>query len=149
MGRTSAVRIAAASLVLALSATACAPGYYAASGSSSGGGTYMGFMVGVSNAPPPPRLYFRGEPRFSVTISSGVRVVEAPDTDSDLFYYGGTYFMYSSGYWYRSRTYDGNYVLVEVRQVPRAVLQVPERHWRNHPGRGRARGHDKGDRGRW
>lgn len=144
MRRNSAVRMIAASLVLALSATACAPGYYS-NGSSS---TYMGFSVGVSNAPPPPRLYFRSEPRFRLTISSGVRVVDAPDTDCDLFLYGGTYYMYSEGYWYRSRAYDGDYALIEVRRVPRAVLEVPERHWRHHPGRGHARGHYKGDRGR-
>jgi len=144
MRRISAVSIAAVSLVVALSASACAPGYYSRGSSS----THMGFSVGVSNAPPPPRLYFRSEPRFRMTISSGVRVVEAPDTDCDLFYYSGTYFMYSSGYWYRSRSYDGNYTLIEVRRVPRAVLDVPERHWRHHPGRGHARGHDKRDRGR-
>jgi len=141
MRRTSAAFVSAASLVLILSASACAPGYY----SSGGGSTYMGFMVGVSNAPPPPRVY-RSSPQFTLTVSSGVRVVEAP-ADCDMFFYGGTYYMYSSsGYWYRCNTFDGTYTLVEVRRVPRAVLGVPAAHWRHHPGKGHGRGHDKHDK---
>jgi hypothetical protein len=141
MRRTSAGFVAVASTVLILSASACAPGYY--SYSSSAPDTYMGFVVGVSNAPPPPRVY-RGSPQFTVTVSSGVRVIESPEPDCDMFFYGGTYYLYSSsGYWYRCNSYDGSYSLVEVRRVPRVVLEVPAAHWRHHPGKGHGRGHDK------
>lgn len=144
MSRHTAVA-AALSLVLALSATGCAP-MYSAGGPSR---TYMGFAITVGDAPPPPRLYFADEPRF--VFVGGVRIVDAPDPDCDLFYYGGAYWLYRSGYWYRSRAYDGSYVAVEVRRVPRAVLEVPPKHWRHHPGRGRALGHEKRGhpRGRW
>ena len=142
MRRTSAAFVAVASLVLILSVSACAPGVYTYS--NNGSGTYMGFLVGVSNAPPPPRVYVRSAPTYVVTVSSGVRVVESPEPDCDMFFYGGTYYLYSSsGYWYRCRDYGGNYALVEVRSVPRAVLEVPSAHWRHHPGKGHGRGHDK------
>lgn len=149
MRHASAVGFLAATLSLVLSAASCAPAYYA-DGSTR---TYLGFTVGVSsNAPPPPRLYFRDEPRVQVVVSSGVRVVEAPDPDCDLFVTGGVYYLYRSGYWYRSRQYDGDYQVIEVTRVPRAVLEVPPRYWRNHPGRGQGRWKQKGhdhDRGRW
>lgn len=142
MTRTNAGLVAAASLAMILTVSACAPGLYTYS--SAGTDTYMGFVVGVNNAPPPPRVYVRSEPRYVVTVSSGVRVVESPEPDCDMFFYGGYYYLYSSsGYWYRCRDYGGNYSLVEVRRVPRYVLQVPEAHWRHHPGKGHGRGHDK------
>jgi hypothetical protein len=141
MRRTSAAFVVTASIVLILSASACAPGLYTYS--SGNQDTYMGFMVGVNNAPPPPRVYYGSGPQFTITVSSGVRVVEPPQPDCDMFYYGGIYYLYADGYWYRCRDYGGNYALVEVRSVPRAVLQVPEAHWRHHPGRGHARGHEK------
>lgn len=145
MKRPSAVRIAVASLLLVLSAAACAPVYQ----SSTPSRTYMGFYVGVQNAPPPPRLYFRSEPRLTVVVASGVRVIDAPEPDCDMFLYGGTYYLYASGYWYRSSRYDGSFRAIEPHRVPRAVLNVPARHWRNHPGNnGRGRWRND-DRGRW
>jgi hypothetical protein len=135
MRHASVVGFSAALFVLAALASGCAPALY--SGGSSQ--TYMGFSIGVSNAPPPPRVYYRSEPRFLFVVSSGVRVVEPPDSDCDLFYFSGSYYLYRSGYWYRSRSYGGDYRVIEVRRVPRAVLDVPPRHWRNHPGRGHGR----------
>jgi len=146
MRRTSRSFVAAASFVLVLSAIACAPAYYSDAQAS----TYLGFRVDVGNAPPPPRLYFRSGPQYRVTVSSGVRVIDSPDPNCDLFLYSGNYYLYSGGYWYRCREYGGDYTLVEVYQVPRPVLQVPEKHWHHHPGRGQgnAYGHEKHGHGK-
>lgn len=140
MKRASVVSLTAASLVLVLSLAACAPVYY----SDRPARTYMGFSVGIESAPPPPPIVFRSEPSFFLVAGTGVRVVNAPDPDCDMFQYGGYYYLYNAGYWYRSRSYDGDYVAIEVTRVPRPILQVPERHWRHHPGRGHGHG-----RGRW
>jgi len=130
-------------LLLASTAAGCAPVLY----SDSPARTYRGFTIGVSNAPPPPRYVIRARPRFLFVVASGVRVVQPPEPDCDLFYFGGSYYLYRSGYWYRSRSYGGDYRVIEVRRVPRPVLDVPPRHWRNHPGRGHGRWKNA-DRGR-
>ena len=94
--------------------------------------TYFGFTLGIESAPAPPELVFRGEPRYE-EVEGDVAVVECPDPGSDLFVYGGIYYLYSAGYWYRCNRYDGTYAVVEVRRVPRPVLMVPEGHWRHRP----------------
>ncbi|MFI5371088.1 MAG: hypothetical protein ACHQ52_05975 [Candidatus Eisenbacteria bacterium] len=102
--------------------------------------TYLGFTVGIAEAPVPPVIAFQGDPHLEFVEASDVRVVEAPDPDCDLFQYRGGYFLYRNGFWYRSGRVDGPYQPIEVHHVPRPVLNVPDGYWRHRPYR------DAGDR---
>lgn len=90
-----------------------------------------------------PRLVFRDEP--DVVVVPGSRVYYVRDHDYDLYRYGSYWYYNYDGGWYRSRRYNGPFVYVGSRSVPRAVAYVPvkyRKHWRDaHPGR--AHGHTK------
>ena len=96
-----------------------------------GSSTYVGFSIGVSSAPPPPRVVFVERP--SVMIVPGTSVYVVQNTDYDVFQYGGYFWLSSGGYWYRSRSYSEPFVVCDVRRVPRTVLTVPAPHWKHHP----------------
>jgi hypothetical protein len=98
-----------------------------------GTNTYFGFSIDLRSAPPPPRLRFDAEPEREYVQGSDVYVVRSPNPDCDMFQYQGTWFVYYSGYWYQCDRYDGSFVAVDVRSVPRPVLEVPPGHWRHHP----------------
>jgi hypothetical protein len=101
----------------------------------SSGATYYGFIVGVTNAPPPPNPHLLREPRVVRATDAMVYVVHDDQVryDGDLFRYGQYWFAYDHGYWYRARSHRGPYVLMEVRRVPRAILGVPRSYWKHHP----------------
>jgi hypothetical protein len=134
--------VAALAIVVAIALASCA----ATIDSTGRTRTYFGFTLGIESAPPPPPLVFSGDPRYDDIEDSEVRVVECPDPGSDLFVYGGAYYLYSAGFWYRSDRYDGPYAVLEVRRVPRPVLIVPERHWHHRPRWDSEDRHDRGDR---
>jgi hypothetical protein len=104
---------------------------FAALAVPAGAATYLGFSIGVSNAPPPPRVIITSRPEFYAVPGTRVYVVE--NTDYDLFRYGGTYYIYNDGYWYRSSRSSGPYVVVDVRSVPVQILRVPSERWKHHP----------------
>jgi len=112
--------------------------------------TYFGFQIGVSNAPPPPRVYFEDPPQVVFVPESRVYVVD-DDCDYDMFRYGRFWYVVQDGYWYRSRSYRGPFLVVDARYVPRPIYYVPAEHWRHrdwddegeHHGRKHhGRGHD-------
>ena len=94
-----------------------------------GSTTYFGFSIGVNNAPPPPRVVVVERPQ---AIAVG-RVYLIENSDYDTFQYGSAYYCYNDGYWYRARNYNGPFVVVDVRSVPRPILDVPAPHWKHHP----------------
>ncbi|MGE5175360.1 MAG: hypothetical protein ACM3JJ_03215, partial [Hyphomicrobiales bacterium] len=96
-------------------------------------GYRYGAEVEVSNAPPPPRLVFHARPHYDVV--RGVYIVDhdAYDADCDVFGYGGSWYAYSDGYWYRARSYDGPYAVIRVSSVPDRIFEVPEGRWKHHP----------------
>jgi hypothetical protein len=96
-----------------------------------GSSTYVGFSIGVSNAPPPPRVVFVEPPRF-VSVS-GTSVLVVQNSSYDVFRYGGYIYLSTGGYWYRARSHGEPFVVCDVRRVPRAVLTVPSQHWKHHP----------------
>jgi hypothetical protein len=95
--------------------------------------THFGFHFGVSNAPPPPRLYYRYEPQVVRLPGSSVYVVDPEANDYDIFHSGNYWYATRDGYWYRARSYRGPFVVVDVRSVPRAIFRAPPRYWRHHP----------------
>ncbi|HEX7078294.1 MAG TPA: hypothetical protein VF363_07730 [Candidatus Eisenbacteria bacterium] len=116
----SFAKIAPALLLAAACLTGCA-------------GYRYGAEIDVSNAPPPPRLYFTARPHYEVV--SGVYVVDHDfyDADCDVFGYSGSWYAYSGGYWYRARSYNGPYVAIEIQSVPDRIFAVPENRWKHHP----------------
>lgn len=109
-----------AAIVLALSAPA--------SGATP---TYFGFNIGVTNAPPPPMMVYDEPPPVVLVPRTRVYVIE--DDDRDFFRYGGMWYAYNDGYWYRARSYRGPFAVVDVRRVPNQIFYVPASHWHHHP----------------
>ncbi len=96
---------------------------------------YYGFVVGVTNAPPPPVIRLAHEPHAVRATDAMVYVVDDPALrfDGDLFRYGQYWFAYTHGYWYRARAHTGPYTVMDVRKVPRAIIGVPRKLWKHHP----------------
>lgn len=124
--------------------------------------TYFGFTIGVHGGSPPPAFVFTDEPH--VVYVNQVAVVDDRRCDDDVFSCQGAWWRYHDGWWYRSRRWRGPWEGVDVRYVPRRVIDVPGERWRHHPhggppgqmkkwddgddrghghGRGHAYGHDK------
>jgi hypothetical protein len=94
-------------------------------------GSSVGVSINIGNAPPPPMVVFRHEPRVVVVPGSTVYVVD-DDCDYDVFRYGVYWYVFNDGYWYRARGHRGPYGVVSARYVPTAIVNVPPRYWR-HP----------------
>ncbi len=94
----------------------------------------VGFSIFITNAPPPPVVVFREEPRFAYIPERRVYVVE-DDCDYDFFRYGTFFYVYDDGYWYRSRSYRGPFVAIRASYVPRPIFYVADNgyHWRQQP----------------
>lgn len=137
---STAPRILAAALMVAAGALA-----------SGCAGYRYGAEVEVSNAPPPPRIYFSSRPHYDVVY--GVYVVDHGeyDDDCDVFGYGGSWYAYTGGFWYRAQSYNGPYAVISVSSVPERIFRVPPGRWKHHPHGGppgqtkkRTREHDRG-----
>ncbi len=109
--------------------------------------TSWGVSVNLGNAPPPPVVVVREEPRVVMVPGSTVYVVDDDRYAYDCFRSGVYWYAWNDGYWYRSRAWRGPFTAVESRSVPRAILIVPQKHWKHHPHGGRAglakRQHDR------
>jgi hypothetical protein len=100
--------------------------------SHAGAQTWFGFQVGISGgSPAPPPYMFRQEPR--VVVVNDVYVVDDDGCDDDVFRHRGVWWRMHAGHWYRSSSWRGPWVTVDVRRVPERVLVVPARHWKHHP----------------
>ena len=100
---------------------------------AAGGPAYFGFQIGVRDAPPPPRMVFSDSPDYYVVEGTGVYVVTNADPDYDMFRYNSYWYVCYDGYWYRARSYNGPFAVIDVRSVPNQVVSVPPEHWRHHP----------------
>jgi hypothetical protein len=90
--------------------------------------------IDISNAPPAPTLLFHVRPREQFLPEERVYVVVDPDAgDYDCFRYGGYYWAFHEGYWYRSASWNTRFVVVQPRYVPTVFYQVPAERWKNHP----------------
>jgi len=96
--------------------------------------TWFGFQVGISGGTPPP-VVLRSEP--TVVVVNDVYVVNDDRCDDDVFRTDNVWWRLRGGYWYRSPSWRGPWIAVDVRRVPERVLVVPARHWKHHPRGGR------------
>ena len=91
----------------------------------------------VRHAPPAPAFDFQARPHFRHINRQNVYVLEDNDNrfDADYFRYGGYYYTYSNGFWYRSRSYRGPFRVVRADLVPRQIFSVSttDYNWRHKP----------------
>ena len=69
-------------------------------------------------------ISFDTEPDVMV-VPGGRGVYYVQDSDADLYRYGSNWYMNYNGDWYRSGSYNGPWVFVGYRSVPRDVYSVP------------------------
>jgi hypothetical protein len=79
------------------------------------------------------------------------RVFFAPSVEVDLFFFSGYWWTPHRGHWFRSRSSDGPWVVVETRHVPVTVVRVPpdyRKRWGHHERHPftRVKEHWRGDR---
>jgi hypothetical protein len=64
-------------------------------------------------------VVFVGTPTL-IEVDSGIWVVR--DSDQATYYVDDYYWVYRDGVWYRSRAYDGGWIVVEVSIVPGTIV---------------------------
>jgi len=94
---------------------------------------YYGFHIGITNAPPAPKVVYREEPEVVLVSGRDVYMVEDNDYDCDVFHVGAYWYAMSNGYWYRAHSHRGPFKVIDVRRVPRSIFATPSKHWRHHP----------------
>ena len=92
----------------------------------------MDVAVSIGNAPPPPVIVFRSEPRWVVLPTGDVSYYDGPGA-YDYLRYGSRYYIYNNGYWYRAPSFRGPFVVIREAYVPRAFYGLHDRgyHWRH------------------
>jgi hypothetical protein len=108
-------------------------------------GTGINARIEIASAPAPPPLAFIGVPQWRYLPDLDVYVLADDRFEYDMFRVGGTFYLFSEGYWYRASDPRGPYVAVEVRHVPDRILRIDDRdyHWRRHPQAWRDSDHDR------
>ena len=74
-----------------------------------------------------PSISFPAPPPL-VVVEPGVQVV--PDNDQEVFVVDGWFWHRNGGSWFRTRTHNGGWVVVEPRLVPPTLVRVPEGRYR-------------------
>jgi hypothetical protein len=111
--------------------------------------TNIGISVNIGDAPPPPVVVVREEPRTVYLRDEHVYVVQDDRWDDDCFRVGAFWYSWHSGYWYRARTWRGPFRVIEERYVPVAIHRVPDRCWKHgHRYHGRSDDLARGERSR-
>jgi hypothetical protein len=77
-----------------------------------------------------PSITFSTEPEV-VTVPGTRGVYYVQDSDNDIYRYGNNWYMNYNGDWYRAGSYNGPWVFVGYRSVPRDVYSVPSTYRRN------------------
>ena len=89
-----------------------------------GGNAGASFTLRIGDRYNGPELGFYSEPRVvSVPGTRGVYYVR--DSDNDIYRYGNSWYMNFNGDWYRAGSYNGPWLFVGYRSVPRDVYSVP------------------------
>jgi hypothetical protein len=81
-----------------------------------------------------PRVAYVRQP--DVVMIPGTRVYYMSSSDYDLYRYGGSWYTYYDGGWYRAPRYNGPFMFISYQSVPRQIRYVPAeyRSWRNPRG---------------
>lgn len=71
----------------------------------------------------PPAVVVAGPPEMIVVPRT--MIYFAPAVEVDLFFYAGFWWTPKQGRWFRSRAYNGPFVIVATRAVPVEIIRVP------------------------
>jgi hypothetical protein len=88
--------------------------------------------VHLGAAPPAPVIAFDSEPSLLLVPRTRVYTLRERADDYSLFRYGGRWYLFDDGWWYRSSDYDGPYRAVAASAVPGVVMRVPRTYWTDH-----------------
>jgi hypothetical protein len=69
-----------------------------------------------------------------VVVIPGTYVYLIPDIDVSVLFYHGHWYRPHRGRWFRAHSYDGPWVHLAPRHVPRALVKLPPHHRRVPPG---------------
>ena len=94
---------------------------------------YYGFQIGITNAPPPPKIVYQEAPDVVVVPDTKVYVVDRGANECDFFRFGDHWYVMVGGFWYRGGSYGGPFKVIDVRHVPEPILVIPGKHWKHHP----------------
>jgi hypothetical protein len=90
--------------------------------------------IDIGNAPPAPHFVFQVRPHERYLPGQRIYVVDDPRAgDYDCFRYGGYYWVFREGYWYRSASWRRGFRVVNPRYVPAVFYRVPPAHWKHRP----------------
>jgi len=78
----------------------------------------------VAEAPPPAPLGFATPPDVVVVPSGENYVYMVPNTFG-VYFFGGFWYRYHSGYWFRTNAYNAPWVPISAAVVPRVIMNVP------------------------
>ena len=87
-------------------------------------------------------LHFRSNPDMALIPAS--QVYYTRNCDHDLYRYGRSWYYVEDDCWYRSSSYNGPFVRIDVRSVPRQIWNVPtgyRRAWGGPPAHAPAYGY--------
>lgn len=94
---------------------------------------YFGFHIGITNAPPPPKVQVREKPDYVLVAGRDVYMVSNDKLACDMFRVHSYWYMTANGFWYRARSQRGPFKVIDVRRVPRAIFATPAEYWHHHP----------------
>ena len=103
--------------------------------------------IGIGIPLPPPLVIPGPPPMIPIPRTS---VYFPPTIEVDILFFGGYWYRPHRDHWFRARSYNGPWVFVEPRRVPRAVISLPPDYRQIPPGyRHIPYGQFKKYRGRW
>jgi hypothetical protein len=76
--------------------------------------------------PPPPPFLFPRPPEVIIVPRS--EIVIAPHPEVDVFFYDDYWWSPRGNRWYRSRHYNGPWVIINLRHVPHHLRNIPRDH---------------------
>ena len=79
--------------------------------------------IGIHVPPPPPPLLLPAPP--DVFIIPGTYAYFPPKLDVDIVFYGGYWYRPYQGYWYQSTSYNGKWVYIEEKRLPKHIHDLP------------------------
>jgi hypothetical protein len=81
----------------------------------------LGLPLALSSPPP-------------LVVVPGTSVYYAPDVAANFFFYKGHYYTAVNGAWSMAPSYNGPWAVIQIGQVPSAVLGVPVEYYKIPPG---------------
>ncbi|HMI32357.1 MAG TPA: hypothetical protein VK527_11525 [Candidatus Limnocylindrales bacterium] len=96
---------------------------------SVGGGTGASITLRIGQRYNGPDLGFYDEPEV-VAVPGGRGVYYVRDANNDVYRYSNNWYLNYNGDWYRASSYNGPWVFVGYRSVPRDVYSVPTQYRR-------------------